>query len=38
VHKTVGLRVPHEIELQGIDMAVHAETAYEHGDFGAAGR
>jgi Amt family ammonium transporter len=38
VQRTVGLRVSPEVELQGLDMAIHAETAYEHGAFGAAGR
>ena len=35
VHRTLGLRVTPEDELAGLDMAVHAETAYEHGAFGA---
>jgi Amt family ammonium transporter len=35
VHKTVGLRATPEDEQAGLDMAVHAETAYEHGAFGA---
>src|SRR5581483_6289892 len=35
VHRTVGLRATPEEELAGLDMAVHAETAYEHGAFGA---
>ena len=35
VHKTVGLRATPEDEHVGLDMAVHAETAYEHGAFGA---
>jgi len=35
VHRTVGLRATPEDELAGLDMAVHAETAYEHGAFGA---
>ena len=38
VQRTIGLRVAPEVELQGLDMAIHAETAYEHGAFGAAGR
>ena len=36
VQKTMGLRVDREVELTGLDMAVHAETAYEHGGFTAA--
>jgi Amt family ammonium transporter len=35
VHRTIGLRVTPEDELAGLDMAIHAETAYEHGAFGA---
>ena len=38
VHKTIGLRVVRDVELQGLDMAVHAETAYEHGAAGTATR
>jgi ammonium transporter, Amt family len=38
VHKTIGLRVTPEDELAGLDMAVHAENAYEHGAFGTANR
>jgi Amt family ammonium transporter len=34
VEKTIGLRVGEETELRGLDMAVHAETAYEHSNFG----
>jgi ammonium transporter, Amt family len=34
VHRTLGLRATPEDELAGLDMAVHAETAYEHGGFG----
>ena len=38
VQRTVGLRVAPHVELQGLDMAIHAETAYEHGDFGSVAR
>ncbi|HJQ43463.1 MAG TPA: ammonium transporter [Jatrophihabitantaceae bacterium] len=38
VHKTVGLRVDDATELQGLDMAIHAETAYEHGLGGSTPR
>ena len=31
VQRTIGLRVDDASELQGLDMAIHAETAYEHG-------
>ena len=34
VQRTIGLRVTPQVELQGLDMAIHAETAYEHGGFG----
>jgi Amt family ammonium transporter len=38
VQRTIGLRVAPHVELQGLDMAIHAETAYEHGGFGSTGR
>ena len=39
VQKTIGLRVADHMELQGLDRAVHAETAYEHGGgFGSSSR
>jgi Amt family ammonium transporter len=38
IDKTVGLRVEPHVELQGLDMAIHAESAYEHGAFTATGR
>jgi Amt family ammonium transporter len=39
VQKTIGLRVADHMELQGLDRAVHAETAYEHGGgFGSSNR
>jgi Amt family ammonium transporter len=38
VQRTIGLRVPDHMELQGLDRAVHAETAYEHGNFGSTNR
>ncbi len=34
VERTIGLRASAEAERQGLDMAVHAETAYEHSNFG----
>jgi Amt family ammonium transporter len=34
IHKTLGFRVTPEQEIGGLDLALHAETAYE---FGAAG-
>jgi Amt family ammonium transporter len=34
IHKTIGFRVSPEQEIGGLDLALHAETAYE---FGAAG-
>jgi len=34
IHKTIGFRVTPEQEIGGLDLALHAETAYE---FGAAG-
>ena len=38
VQHSIGLRVAPHVELQGLDMAIHAETAYEHGDFGSVAR
>jgi Amt family ammonium transporter len=38
VQRTIGLRVAPEVELQGLDMAIHAETAYEHGAVGSTTR
>jgi len=38
VSATVGLRVTEQVEIQGLDTAIHAETAYEFGAIGAAGR
>ena len=29
IQRTIGLRVTHDDELQGLDQAVHAESAYE---------
>lgn len=34
---TIGLRISHDDEVQGIDLAVHAESAYELGDSGGGG-
>ena len=34
LHKTIGMRVPEDDEVTGIDQAEHAETAY---DFSGAG-
>ena len=34
---TVKLRVSHDDEVSGIDLAVHAESAYEFGDTGGGG-
>ncbi|MCU1690564.1 MAG: Ammonium transporter [Jatrophihabitantaceae bacterium] len=38
IQRTIGLRVPAEFEVRGLDQAVHAESAYEHGGFGSANR
>jgi Amt family ammonium transporter len=38
VQHTIGLRATEQMELQGLDMAIHAETAYEHVGFGSASR
>ncbi|MGQ0631720.1 MAG: ammonium transporter [Sporichthyaceae bacterium] len=36
IHKTIGFRVTPEQELGGLDLALHAETAYELGVSGAS--
>jgi Amt family ammonium transporter len=38
IQRTIGLRVTHDDELQGLDQAVHAESAYEHGGGGVPNR
>ncbi|MGH3621749.1 MAG: ammonium transporter [Sciscionella sp.] len=38
VHKTIGFRAGNEAEVDGIDEAEHAETAYQFGGIGARGR
>ncbi len=38
IDKTMGMRVPAEDEDSGIDLAVHAETAYDSGGFGGGHR
>ncbi|GAB3660946.1 ammonium transporter [Actinocorallia lasiicapitis] len=37
IDKTIGFRVPLEDEVSGVDLALHAETAYEHGVPGGLG-
>jgi Amt family ammonium transporter len=34
LHKTLGFRVTHDAELEGIDLTEHAETAYDWGSIG----
>lgn len=34
IHKTIGLRVAHRVEVEGIDIHAHAETAYDFGGVG----
>ena len=36
--KTIGLRVSEEDEVSGIDLAVHAETAYDMGTMHSSGQ
>jgi len=38
IHKTMGFRVSEEAERVGIDLAEHAETAYEFGGLGTGSR
>jgi Amt family ammonium transporter len=35
VQRTIGLRVPDEVEIEGLDTAVHAESAYDFGNVRA---
>ncbi len=35
---TIGLRVDEDVEAEGLDLALHAETAYSWGDLGSIGR
>jgi len=35
---TIGLRVTHDEEAEGLDVTQHAEAAYAFGDFGSMGR
>ena len=34
IEKTIGFRINQEAEINGIDLAEHAETAYEFSGFG----
>jgi Amt family ammonium transporter len=38
IDATIGLRVPAEDEVTGLDLTQHAETAYNFGDAGGTGR
>lgn len=31
IHRIMGFRVSEEDEVSGVDLALHAETAYDHG-------
>jgi ammonium transporter, Amt family len=35
VDRTVGLRVPAQVEIEGLDTVVHAESAYDFGNVRA---
>jgi Amt family ammonium transporter len=37
IHKTMGFRVSQEQEVVGVDLSLHAETAYEFGVGGHGG-
>ncbi len=37
LHKTIGFRIPEELEVSGIDSAEHAETGYDLVGVGASG-
>jgi len=38
IHATMGLRVSEDDEHEGLDLSLHAETAYAFGEFGSMGR
>ena len=38
IHKTMGMRIPEEDEVTGIDLTTHAETAYELQESGSGGK
>jgi Amt family ammonium transporter len=38
IDATIGLRVDESIEAEGLDLALHAETAYTYDEFGSMGR
>jgi Amt family ammonium transporter len=38
IDATIGLRVAHDEEAEGLDVTQHAEAAYAYGDFGSMGR
>ncbi|MBS1847551.1 MAG: ammonium transporter [Actinobacteria bacterium] len=38
IDATMGLRVDEQTEVEGLDLALHAETAYTFGEFGSMGR
>jgi Amt family ammonium transporter len=38
IHKTVGMRIPEEDEVGGIDLTTHAETAYGLAESGSGGK
>jgi Amt family ammonium transporter len=35
VQRTIGLRVPDAVEIEGLDTAIHAESAYDFGNVRA---
>jgi Amt family ammonium transporter len=35
---TIGLRIPEEDEITGVDLTTHAETAYELAESGSGGK
>jgi Amt family ammonium transporter len=38
IEATIGLRVDESTEAEGLDLALHAETAYTYGELGSMGR
>jgi Amt family ammonium transporter len=38
IDMVIGIRVPEEDEMAGLDLTQHAETAYSFGELGSMGR
>jgi Amt family ammonium transporter len=38
IKATLGLRITHNQEIEGVDISIHAETAYDIGALRSSGR